>query len=62
MKIAFGVDPGGLDLRESILAHLKEAGHEVVEVGSTDSENVVPYNPAGGHAAESFAWLPKSGR
>lgn len=52
MKIAFGVDPGGLDLRESILAHLKEAGHEVVEVGSTDSENVVPYMIVGRNVAE----------
>ena len=42
MKMTFGVDPGGLELRESILAHLQEAGLEVVEVGSTVSEHSVP--------------------
>jgi len=51
MKIAFGVDPGGLDLRESILNHLKENGYEIDEVGSTDADHIVPYMIVGRNAA-----------
>lgn len=52
MKIAFGVDPGGWELREGVLAHLKEAGHEVIEVGTTDMEKAVPYMIVGKNVAE----------
>ena len=54
MKIAFGVDPGGLELRESILAHLEEAGHEVVEVGTLDQDNVIPYMYVAKNVAEQI--------
>jgi ribose 5-phosphate isomerase B len=43
MKIAFGVDPGGFGLREGVLAHLKEKGHEVTDFGTQDMDHVVPY-------------------
>ena len=52
MKIAFGVDPGGLELRAGVLEHLRAMGHEVVEVGTTDQENVVPYMIVGRNVAE----------
>lgn len=52
MKIAFGVDPGGWELREGVLAHLKEAGHEVIEVGTVDMDNAVPYMFVGRNVAE----------
>lgn len=52
MKIAFGVDPGGWELREGVLAHLKEAGHEVIEVGTTDMEKAIPYMIVGRNVAE----------
>ncbi len=39
MIIAIGSDHGGLDLKETIAAHLRDAGHEVRDFGtnSTDS-------------------------
>lgn len=52
MKIAFGVDPGGLELREGVLAHLKDAGHEVAEVGTTDMDHVIPYMIVGRNVAQ----------
>ena len=52
MRIAFGVDPGGWELREGVLAHLKEAGHEVIEVGTTDMDNAIPYMIVGKNVAE----------
>lgn len=51
MKIAFGVDPGGFELREGVLAHLKENGHEVNDVGTQDMENPVPYMIVGRNVA-----------
>ena len=38
MKIAFGVDPGGFCLREGVLAHLKEKGWEVSDLGTQDMQ------------------------
>ncbi len=54
MKIAFGVDPGGWPLHDGILEHLKECGHEVIDLGTTDMEtNVVPYMYVGKAVAEA---------
>ena len=33
MKIAFGSDHGGYDLKVKVMEHLKELGHEVVDYG-----------------------------
>ena len=33
MKIAFGCDHRGYILKDAILAHLRESGHEVVDMG-----------------------------
>jgi len=52
MKIAFGVDPGGLELREGVLAHLKEKGHDIVELGTLDADNVIPYMIVGRNVAK----------
>ena len=39
MKIVLGCDHAGFELKDAVVAHIKEKGHEVVEVGtfSTDS-------------------------
>ena len=42
MKIAVGADHKGFELKESIIALLKEFGHEVIDEG-TDSEDSVDY-------------------
>lgn len=42
MKISIGVDHGALLLREALLAHLRESGHEVIDHG-TDSPDSVDY-------------------
>ena len=33
MKIAFACDHGGFNLKNKIIAHIKAAGHEVVDFG-----------------------------
>lgn len=45
MKISLGVDHGAFNLRETLLAHLKEAGHDVIDHGtySTDSVDYPDY-------------------
>ncbi|HOQ75460.1 MAG TPA: RpiB/LacA/LacB family sugar-phosphate isomerase [Thermoclostridium sp.] len=53
MKIAFGVDPGGFCLREGVLAHLKEKGHEVLDLGTQDMDNPIPYMIVGRNVAEA---------
>ena len=39
MKIAIGSDHGGLELKAAIIAHLKEQGHEVFDVGTYTSDS-----------------------
>lgn len=51
MRIAAGFDHAGYPLRETVLAALEEAGHDVVDCG-TDSEDSVDY-PI--HAARAAA-------
>ncbi|MGM9593679.1 MAG: RpiB/LacA/LacB family sugar-phosphate isomerase [Candidatus Onthomonas sp.] len=54
MKIAFGVDPSGWALHDSILSHLKETGHEALDLGTTDLEhNRVPYMYVGKAVAQA---------
>jgi ribose 5-phosphate isomerase B len=42
MRVAIGMDHGGLPLREALLACVKELGHEVIDFG-TDSPGSVDY-------------------
>ncbi len=42
MRIAIGSDHAGFHLKESLLAVLRDGGHEVVDVG-TDSDHAVDY-------------------
>lgn len=39
MKISIGCDHGGYDLKETVKAHLTEAGHEVIDVGCYDKSS-----------------------
>ena len=39
MKIAMGADHGGYSLKEIIKKHLVEAGHEVLDLGTHDTES-----------------------
>jgi ribose 5-phosphate isomerase B len=34
MRIAIATDHGGFELKEDLVAHLREAGHEIVDVGA----------------------------
>jgi len=43
MKIVIAADPFALTLKDSIVAHLKEKGHEVVDVGATSTFQEIPY-------------------
>ncbi|MGI6665071.1 MAG: ribose 5-phosphate isomerase B [Christensenellaceae bacterium] len=40
MKIALGADHGGVDLKDSISAYLKENGHEVLDYGTFGHDSV----------------------
>lgn len=42
MKIAIGSDHGGFKLKEVVIAHLTELGHELIDLG-TDSEESCDY-------------------
>ncbi len=39
MKIAVGSDHGGFDYKNAIAKHLKELGHEVIDVGTYSSDS-----------------------
>jgi len=43
MKIVIGADPLGFELKEKIVAHLKENGHEVSDVGTLSKDAPVLY-------------------
>ena len=42
MKIVVAADPFALELKDAVIAHLKEKGHEVQDVGAT-ADNQIPY-------------------
>jgi ribose 5-phosphate isomerase B len=46
MKIVIAADPFAVSLKKSIAAYLKEKGHEVIDVGSTE-EKEIPYYECG---------------
>lgn len=43
MRVALGSDHAGFDQKERIKAHLIESGHEVQDLGTTNSEDSVDY-------------------
>lgn len=46
MKIVIAADPFAVSLKKSIAAYLKEKGHEVIDVGSTEDKEI-PYYECG---------------
>ena len=40
MKIAVGCDHGGFDLKEALVAYMREQGHEVKDYGSYDRNSI----------------------
>ena len=54
MKIVFGCDHAGFALKETVVNHLKELGHEVVDVGCYSPERV-DYPVIGEKAARKVA-------
>ncbi len=54
MRIAIGSDHAGYDLKEAVAPMLREAGHEIVDVG-TDSEESVDYPVYASRAAHLVA-------
>ena len=41
MKIVIASDPFGVELKETVKAHLVELGHTVADVGAQDSDSEV---------------------
>ena len=46
MKIVIAADPFALALKDSLIAHLTEKGHEVVDVGATQARDIPYYDSA----------------
>ncbi len=40
MRIAAGADHAGFDLKEALVGRLRDAGHEVIDVGTTSRDSV----------------------
>ena len=49
MKIVLGCDHAGFNIKDAVIAHLKEQGHEVLEVGTFSSDSC--HYPVFAHAA-----------
>lgn len=49
MKIVLGCDHAGFNIKDAVIAHLKEQGHEVVEVGTFSADSC--HYPIFAHAA-----------
>ena len=51
MRIAIACDHGGYELKEKLIPHLKEMGHDITDYGcdSTDSVDYPSYGKAVGH-------------
>ena len=46
MKIVIAADPFALALKDSLVVHLKEKGHEVIDVGATQTKEIPYYDSA----------------
>ena len=51
MKIAIGSDKSGFAVKEAVKAYLSGAGVEFYDLGTQDTENVVPYYAVAGRVA-----------
>lgn len=49
MKIVLGCDHAGFNIKDAVIAHIQEQGHEVVEVGTFSSDSC--HYPIFAHAA-----------
>jgi ribose 5-phosphate isomerase B len=55
MKIVLGSDKSGFPLKEAIKKYLAEKGHELVDIGTQDMDNGIPYFQVAPRAAELIA-------
>ena len=46
MKIVLAADPFAFTLKDSLVAHLKEKGHEIIDVGATQTKEIPYYDSA----------------
>ena len=53
MKLIIAADPFALNLKKAILEYLKEKGHEVLDLGSTDAK-AIPYFECGVTACQAL--------
>lgn len=54
MKIGFGNDHTAIELKNILMGHLKEKGHECVDFGASDPNEKVDYPDPGMHVAEAI--------
>ena len=55
MKIALGADHAGYELKELLVATLREWGHEVIDLGTNDAQTSVDYPDFGSAVGHSVA-------
>lgn len=53
MRVHIGTDHAGFELKETVVAHLKEAGYEVVDHGAYEYDSLDDYPPFCIEAAEA---------
>lgn len=54
MKVSIASDHAGYDLRQKVIAHLKEMGHEVLDGGAVSADEPYNYVEAGQKIAEDI--------
>ena len=55
MRVAFGCDHAAIDLKNVLMAHLKERGYECIDLGAQDPNVKVDYPISGLAVAEAVA-------
>ncbi len=53
MKLVFGSDHAGYELKRHLFDYLESKGHDCFEIGAESEENAVSYVPVGVQAAEA---------
>lgn len=60
MRVHIGTDHAGFELKERVVAHLRDAGHEVVDHGAHEYDSLDDYPPFCFEAAEAVVADPGS--
>ncbi len=54
MQIVMGADPWGRELKDTVKDHLRQQGHEIIDIGMTDDKTDIPYYQVAATAAKTI--------